>query len=321
VNTQKAFLLSLTFLAAAVAAFFWWRYEPYDERAVRAEAPPAHKPSVETTARDAAKPLAPPVRREPSTPAEVLARQYESSKDRRAFYEAALKQPEHGGLFLAQTVVMECMAWVGSGKTNAQWLAERVAAVPASYPQRDSIIAALKRVHEPCLGFDSAPVPFSTFRSYADLEARDPISVSLKKLDAALAGASGADPLSTLLGDAARSGNPYLLYQNLIKLSVANSPNLVIAVDGKALQPAYWDAFAMALPAAACVLGGVDCTETAPGLTVQCARGRCYDDLYRHARAALSDAQFEQFTRFHDITAQALISKDFSRFGVLRKPK
>jgi hypothetical protein len=261
-----------------------------------------------------------PAPRPPASPSDKLAMQHEAAADRRAFVDEALRQPELGGYFFAAKTITECMAWVANGKNNSQWLANRVSAVPQSNPSKDAIIEALKRMHEPCVGFDASPLPYSSLRNHAAAAAVDPIHTGVNALKAVLDGTNTDQPLSILLNRAAQSGNAYLVYESLNLLGNSNSQNHVVTVDGNALHPAYWDAFAIALPAAACQLG-VECTFRAWGLTNQCARGRCYSDVYEYARAALDDAQYQQFLRFHDITISSLANRDFGRFGIFRKPK
>lgn len=257
---------------------------------------------------------------QPSTPAAKLARLYETSSDKRAFYDLALTQPENGGRFFASKILMQCMPWIGKDKTNAIWMKTRIANIPPDFQERDKVERALHRMHEPCIGFDSSPVAYATFKLGAADDIKDPIVTGIKKINAALNSPGTSEQLQATLSDIAGTKNAHAMYEALTILGAANSSNMVVLVDGQALSPEYWDAFLVALPAAACQLG-VDCTDNAPGLTNQCARGKCFNDLGEYARAGLNPAQFEEYIRLRDLTSVAIATRDFSRFTVLRKPK
>ena len=63
-----------------------------------------------------------PIRKYPlaanDSPTLALIREYESSTDKRKFYDIARLQPESGGAFLALKVAMECMLWVKRSQSS-----------------------------------------------------------------------------------------------------------------------------------------------------------------------------------------------------------
>lgn len=272
--------------------------------------------SGQTAANKKKYPLAPN-----DSPAIALIREYESSTDKRKFYDAARLQPEAGGAFLALKVAMECMLWVKSGNSNAQQMQKWIDETPKDSPHASEHIAAIKKLLEPCLGFDKSPVNMKEVAATAKAaQAIDPVLKTQKSIQEKYQPNGDLSAVSSVIADAIKSGNPYAIQSAFQAVGVAtiDYKNVNNIVGGTELVPQDAKAFLDAMQLAACQFG-VDCgPDSWPALSI-CVAGNCNMNLYQHIQSSMAPEQYANVMRYHTLIVDGLYRGDFDVIRVERR--
>ena len=272
--------------------------------------------SGQTAANTKKYPLAPN-----DSPAIALIREYESSTDKRKFYDAARLQPEAGGAFLAFKVAMECMLWVKNNNSNAQQMQKWMDETPKDSPNAREHFAAIKRLLEPCLGFDKSPVSIKEVARMAKAaEGIDPVLKIQKSIREKYELNGDLSSVSAVIAEAVKSGNPYAIQSALQALGsgTINYKSFNNILGGVELIPQDAKAFLDATQLAACQFG-VDCgPDSWPALSI-CVAGNCNLNLYQHIQSTMTPEQYANVMRYHALIVDALYRGDFDAIKVERR--
>lgn len=256
-----------------------------------------------------------------NSPSLALIRQYESSTDKRKFYDIARLQPESGGAFLALKVATECMLWVKNNNSNAQQMQKWIDETPKDSPNAGEHIAAIKKLLEPCLGFDKSPANIKEVASMAKAaQTIDPALKIQKSIREKYEPNGDLSAVSGVVAEAIKSGNPYAIQSALQALGsgTIDYKNVNNIVGGTELIPqdakAFWDAMQLA----ACQFG-VDCgPDSWPALS-NCVAGSCNLNLYQHIQSTMTPEQYANVMRYHALIVDGLYRGDFDVIKVERR--
>lgn len=315
-NTTKKMVLAIAAAAAAFLLYVVWPQPKLAEREV--------KPIVSSKQNDSASlksaaetPKLNAIQKNltafKDTPTLRLARLYQNTTDKRKFFDLARQHPEDGGTYLAGIVVLECMMYSGPTNSNAREMQKWIDEVPSTDENKTEHIAAIKKIFEPCLGFDTAPVSVKEIRLKPRVGPEtDPVIKVQLSLDEKYAPNGDLAGVSAVLGEAVNSGNPYAIDMalKLIGEATQNYNKFSNFVNGVELSPLDAKAFMEATKLVACQFG-VDCSQNSMGLLLTCAQGPCNLDAYQLSQLLTSPEQYASTVRFHNLIVDALQNGNF----------
>lgn len=238
------------------------------------------------------------------SPALKLARLYSSTADKRKFFDEARLQPEAGGAYLAAKVAAECMLSVSNGRTNASEIERKSNLVPNDAPNRGERLAAIRKIHEPCLGFDVLPITTSDLARLIPEAARknDPVFQAKENVSARYKQDGDLSLVPATLNEALNSGNPFALQEVLgaITAGTFNYMKFSTVIDGVELAPLDAKAFMVATELIPCQFG-IDCSSMSKGPLEFCVEGECGLDAYQLTQIyGLPPADYERMISLHN---------------------
>ncbi len=257
------------------------------------------------------------------TPSQKLARFYVITKDKRQFFDEARLQPEAGGAYLAELVRSECMLNVSKNSTNAATIQKKIALISMDAPNRDERIAAIRKIHEPCLGFDTSPISYGDLASLIpeSTKAFDPVFKAKRELRASYEANGDLSKVPDIVGDAVKSGNSYALQNALQQVAAAtlNYPAYSNFIDGVELMPQDARAFMAAAGLVACQFG-MDCSASSKAMLEFCTEGKCNLDAYQLTQQiGLPPEEYARMVLFHNQIVNGLQNGNYKIITVQKR--
>jgi|GEM_PF-2296441 len=252
------------------------------------------------------------------SPGRQLARLYSSSTDKRKFFDEALRRPQDGGYFLASTVEIECGANKPLGTVGT--IERKNKLVPIDAPDRAMRLEAIKKIHEPCAGFDTSPINFKLGELAVEgVKAGDPVFKVRNDLKNAFADNGDLSTLPGILKAASEANNPYVVQEALSSL-VINANKTGLAINDHQVVGADAQALIISASLVACQFGR-DCSSNSYAALQYCTGGdSCGSDLYELVRQnGLPPSEFNKAMTFHNQFVEMFRTGNFS--GISVKPK
>lgn len=315
------------FAAPVAAAWLWYAMALHREQAVVAvqtaavESPVAAAPAQvppstaawASASRAATDELTPGfVRARAGAPAgPTLAARFEGAQDYRALYDELLKSDSPAAKYFLGRILLVCSDVAASSvETIVQRFSEWV---PADASNRDTRVAAFRRLKEPCAGFSGrrgdSTNPFELFAEGA--RRGDP------RAQARQLWADTAAPIEGRMEAARRllgHSDPYVV-QNLSQFVGATQGSRMV-IDGLRLEPSATSAAQLAWDLVVCDMGGA-CGPNGDRLLTYCAfDGLCSFDSYEDLMRSAFAADFERIDDYRSKIHAALVARDAAALGI-----
>ncbi len=252
------------------------------------------------------------------SPSRQLAMLYSTSKDKRKFFDEARQRPQDGGSYLARQVAIECMLFQSQG--TAAVIEKKINLVPLNATDRIARLDAIKKIHEPCAGFDSAPIDNSVLKEVLaeGIKAGDPVLKIKRDLANVFAENGDLSALPLVLKSASDANNPYAVQEAISALN--GNTNKHLSINGHEILPADERALMLGSSLVACQFG-LDCGPTSQGALQFCTAGTsCGVSLYELVRQdGLPPNEFNRAIAFHNQLLEMFQTGNFT--GISFKPK
>ena len=324
-NSSKIFL-AISAAAILAAISYFWLVNPSDTKKLPAQVTAEKTVPKNSEVKQGAHvlPAFLALQKLPTeSPSLKLVRIYATAKDKRNFFDDARLQPEAGGAYLAYLAQSQCMLNVSKNSTNASTIIRKIALIPQDAPNRDERIAAVRKIHEPCLGFDTSPISYRKLKELIPeaVMANDPSYKALRAISASYEAGGDLSKVPDILEDAFKSGSPYAL-QNVLQTISAATLNWAAysnMIDGVELQPQDAKAFITATNLIACQFG-IDCSASATPMLEFCTEGKCNLDPYQLAQeSGLTETEYARLVLFHNQIVNAFQNGNFKIITVQKR--
>jgi len=217
------------------------------------------------------------------SPGRQLAKLYETSNNKRQFFDEARLRPQDGGAYLADLAASECMLFARKGTIKT--IEMKNSLVPIDAPNKAERLNAIKKLHEPCIGFDAAPISSATLKQLRiDGEnAGDPVLKAQRDMRSVFTAGGDVALVPSILKSAADAKTPDAINAALVNLSVGLAVDDIV-LNGHKIEPSDSSAFVIAASLVSCQFGR-DCGPTSQGSLQFCTSGNCGLDAYELMRS------------------------------------
>ncbi len=249
----------------------------------------------------------------------MLVKLYSTSTDKRKLFDEARQHPQDGGAFLANKLALECSTNKPLGAAGT--IEKKNKLVPLDAPDRAMRLDAIRKLHEPCAGFDISPVDFKALSElFAEgVKAGDPVLKVQSDLRNVFSDKGDLSNLPGILKAASEANNPYVI-QEAVSSLVINANKTGLAINDHQIVAADAQALIIASSLVACQFG-LDCSSNSRGALEYCTGGSsCGSDLYELVRQdGLPPNEFNRAMTFHNQLVEMFRTGNFS--GISVKPK